>query len=171
MVAAHVLDVAVVRALAGHLAQVPVDARACLAQGHGDRDPAFSRSRVKRPLPGPPVPAPAPACASSARSSSVQNKPAGATIRDGSAGVSVLGSGSRARIALNQTREASRITTMMSAANSAARTPSTVELVTIFCIASAEVAGATTSPESIAAWYLSRWAKKPIFGSSLNTFW
>src|SRR5215217_4579565 len=39
MVPAHVLDVAVVGALAGHLAQVPADAVVGLAQAHGDRVP------------------------------------------------------------------------------------------------------------------------------------
>ena len=60
---------------------------------------------------------------------------------------------------------------MISTANSAASTPSTVEFVTTSCMSSIDCAGATTSPSSIASWNLSRWAKKPSFGSSENTFW
>src|SRR5215207_3891185 len=113
MVAAHVLDVAAVRALAGDLAQVPADGADGLAQHHGARLPAVSRSRTKRPLPRPASPSP-PHSASTARSSGVQNRPAGARIRDGTASASVLGSGARARIAVTHIRAASRITTMIS---------------------------------------------------------
>ena len=99
------------------------------------------------------------------------NRPAGAKIRDGTCGTSVVGSGSRARIALIQIREASRITMMISSANSAARTPSTVVFVTTAFISSTFCAGARTSPWSSASWKRSRCAKKPIVGSPENTFW
>jgi len=85
-------------------------------------------------------------------SSRVANRPDGATIFDWTNGASVLGSGSVARIALIHTRAASAITTMMRIANSAARTPSTVELMTIWCISSIDLAGARTWPWSMAAW-------------------
>ena len=68
-------------------------------------------------------------------------------------------------------RDASAITMMTSTANSAASTPSTVEFVTTVCMSSRLLAGATTSPLSSAVWNLSRWAKKPSFASSENTFW
>src|SRR3954452_23563222 len=108
------LHVAVVAALAGHLAQVPAHA----GEGPAGRHlaaPAVS-SRRKRPL--------------AARSSAVGNSPAGAKIRDGSAGASVERSGSRERIAMKQTRAASRITMTISTAKNAARMPSTVLFVT-----------------------------------------
>ena len=92
-------------------------------------------------------------------------------MRACSNGASLEASGSRVRIARTQTRAASTITMMISAANSAARTPSTVELVTTLCMSAGDLAGGSTSPASIADWNLSRWAKKPSFGSSENTFW
>ncbi|CAM5729334.1 hypothetical protein SBADM41S_09327 [Streptomyces badius] len=61
-------------------------------------------------------------------------------------------------------------TTMMRRAKSALSTPSTVELVTTVRMSSMDFAGASTSPASMPAWYLSRWAKKPIFTSSEKIF-
>jgi hypothetical protein len=52
----------------------------------------------------------------------------------------------------------------------AARIPSTVEFVTTECMSSIDFAGASTSPWSIASENRSRCEKKPIFGSSENTF-
>src|SRR5918997_3250396 len=99
MLPPHVLDVAVVRRLAGHLAQVPAHALERLLHGHCSPPVrAGSRSRATPPSP--------PAAASAARSSGVQNSPRGATIFDSSYRASVEGSGSRARIALNHTRDA-----------------------------------------------------------------
>src|SRR5690606_662898 len=85
-------------------------------------------------------------------------------------GSSVVGNGSGERTARQHTTSALPITTTTSRANSAARTPSTVELVTIVDMSSRSFAGASTSPRSSAAAYWSRWAKNPIFGSSENTF-
>ncbi len=95
--------------------------------------------------------------------------PEGAQSWEGSAGVSVVGSGSRLRMALIQTREASAITMMTMSAKKAARMPSTVVFVTIVCMSPIDFAGATTLPASIASCVALRWAKKPIFGLSEKT--
>ena len=60
---------------------------------------------------------------------------------------------------------------MIMTANSAASTPSTVELVTTWCMSSMLLAGGSTLPSSIAAWNVLRCSKKPIFGLEENTFW
>src|SRR5918992_1319746 len=143
VLAPHVLDVAVVRRLAGHLAQVPTDAGERVLHGHGS-PPVGAGSRSKRAWP--PL-----APANTARSSAVENRPAGARIRDSTYSASVEGSGSRARMALNQMRDASRITTMIIVANRAARMPSTVEFVTTAFMSPMFWAGGSTSPASSAS--------------------
>ena len=60
---------------------------------------------------------------------------------------------------------------MIRMAKNAARMPSTVEFVTTSCMSSRVLAGASTSPLSIASLKRSRCAKKPSFGSLENTFW
>src|SRR5262245_60333516 len=104
MVAPHVLDVAVVRALARDLAQVPAHAGVGVAKRERHLEILSSSVlRAKRPSPTRTEPAPTPRAApspeTSERSSSFQNNPAGAMILDSSNGTSVSGSGSRARIA------------------------------------------------------------------------
>ena len=85
-------------------------------------------------------------------------------------GTSVVGSGAGERRPCTQTRVASTITMTIRIAKNAASTPSTVELVTTACMSSMILAGGSTLPASIASWNLSRWAKKPSFGSSQKTF-
>src|SRR5512133_2019173 len=136
VLAPHVLDVALVRGLARGLAQVPADTSREGAKPCGGRRAhgpplglVVSDSRVKRSLRAVP-PSPAVAPASTTRSSPVGNRPAGANRCDSTNGVSDVDSGWRLAITRSQMRAASAITTMIMAANSAARIPSTVELVT-----------------------------------------
>ena len=143
MLAAAVFDIAVVRALARDLAQVPAHARIELARGQ--RSPTSSSLRA--------------------------NNPDGASSCDSSAGASVLGSGSLERMALMQMRVASAITTTIRIAKNAARIPSTVEFVTTAFMSSMLLAGGRTSSRASASLKRSRWAKKPSFGSLENTFW
>src|SRR4051812_29874133 len=76
VIAPAVLDVAVIRALAGHLAQVPADAGEDVAHRHARPAPSYSNC------------------------SSRVNRPDGARMCDSAAGTSVLGSSSGERMAL-----------------------------------------------------------------------
>src|SRR5690606_14430847 len=110
-----VLHIAVVLRLAGELGQVPAHSahRAAHALQNGHDDPPSlpeptdsSLSRTPEP------PAGAPTAASSRFSSAVGHRPDGATILDSSHGSSVVGSGSVARTARQQTMIALPITRM-----------------------------------------------------------
>src|SRR4051794_23050684 len=169
VLAPHVVDVAVVGALAAPLTQVPVHAGDGLAHPRDRRHGSPPVRTVSSPRAKRVSAAPAPAI--TARSSAVGNSPAGAKSCERCGGTSVVGSGRCARMDLNQMRAASRITTMIMVANSAARMPSTVELVTTVCIWSTFLAGGSTLFCAIASLNASRWAKKPSFGLSENTFW
>ena len=92
-----------------------------------------------------------PAVARARFSSAVAIRPDGATILDGTAGASVLGSGVSEVSARYQTTSALAITMMIRIANSADRVPCTVEFVTTVCISARLFAGASTSPRASAA--------------------
>src|SRR5690606_36686862 len=161
------LHIAVVLRLAGERGQVPAHsaprAPQHLQNGHDDpqslAEPTDSSlSRTPEP------PAGAPTAASSRFSSAVGHRPDGATILDASHGSSVVGSGSVALTARQQTMIALPITRMSRMAKNAESTPSTVELVTTVDMSSRSCAGASTSPRSSASEYCARCAKNPIFG-------
>src|SRR5215211_2192341 len=155
VVAAPVGEVVLVGVLAHDLAGVPEGA------GHGPPQPGH------RPSPPDPDPTRCSARSSAwrARSSAVGNSPEGAHSCDSSAGVSARTGSRRPLRVCQQTRAASRMTTMIKTANRIESRPSTVELVTIWPTSSSDLAGGMTLPASRACWYLSRWAKKPIRGS------
>src|SRR5690606_20774592 len=124
------LEVALVLRLPGELAQVPAHAPPGLGERGHDRSPAAASARF---------------------SSAVAMSPDGATMVEGTAGTSVLGSGSLEVSARYHTTTAFAITMTIRAANRIDSTPSTVEFVTTARMSSRSVAGASTWPSSSAA--------------------
>ena len=122
------------------------------------------RSRAKRP------PSPAPASARRALLGR-REQPGGATSCDSTAGTSVVGSGSRARMALTQIRAASsdHDDDQDREERGQDAVDGRVGHDRVHVVHRSWPA-ARTSPRSIASWNLSRWAKKPSFGSSEKTF-
>ena len=154
------LDVAVVGGLAGDLAQVP--AHAAAGSHHGRRGRHGLSSGSWR--------SPAALAAMAYFSSLVAMSPAGATSFDRTYGASVVVTVSGDRSDRMHTRVASAMTMITRIAKNAARMPSIVVLVTTCCMSSRLVAGGSTSPASRASEKSDRCSKKPILGSSENTF-